>query len=239
VGAAAVSVDIRAEMHAVMVETLLDEAAHHGWDYVARRPCYMPTAHRAYVPGARVVGDCSKGCQFVSWWSPPAPDPMGLGFGPSGNSQTLWLHCTHLAHPSELKVGDFATMGFDGSEHAVCILEAGSDPVCWSFGHQGAPNKYPLSYDRRPQQWLRNPLPDLPLTPEDRLRARTDWFSWMKWIQGEGEWKRYGARNPKVRPNVPKVIGSTAATRNWWLRRARFLAARNHGDKPTTAKLVA
>ena len=228
------SVDIRAEMHAAMTESLADEAAHRNYLYVARRPCYMPTAHRVYVPGIRIVGDCSKGCQFISWWSPPAPDPFGLGFGPGGNSSTLWMHCRHLGSPADLKVGDFATMGIDGSEHAVVIIEAGADPLAWSFGHQGAPNTYRLSYDRRPQQWLRNPLPDLPLTPEDKLRAQTTWFAWMAWAEGEGDWRRYGASNPKVRPNVPKII-----PRAWWIRRAKFLKNRNHGDKPTTAKLAA
>jgi hypothetical protein len=229
-----VSVDIRAEMHDVMIATLADEAAHHDWTYRPIRPCNMPTAHRVFVPGHAVVGDCSKGCQFIPWWSPGAPDPMGMNWGSFGNSQTLWMNCQHLAHPSELRVGDFATMGRDGSDHAVCIIEAGADPRAWSFGHQGAPNSYPLSYDRRPQQWLRFRLPDYVPTAADKLRARTDWFSWMAWYQGEGDWSKYGPQNPTVRPNVPKVIPPS-----WWRRRLRFLAARHHGDKPTTAKLAA
>lgn len=234
------SVDIRAEMHDVMVETIRDELVHRDWIYAPVRPCNMPTAHRVYVPGARVRGDCSKGVQFVAWWSPNAPDPMGMNWGSFGNSQTIWMNCQHLAHPSELRVGDFATMGPDGSDHAVAIIEAGADPLAWSFGHQGAPNSYRLSYDRRPQQWLRFRLPDYVPTKADQLRARTDWFAWMAWYgtaaspNGEGDWLHYRRQDPKVRPNVPKVIPAA-----WWARRVKFLARRTHGDKATTAKLAA
>ena len=227
------SADIREEMHVAMMASLADEVAHHRWTYRPVRPCGMPTKKRVYVPDIYIDGDCSKGGQFIAWWSPGAPDPMEQNFGPFGNSQTLWMCCQHLARPSELRVGDYTTMGFDGNEHAVCILEAGEDPVAWSFGHQGAPNTYRLSYDRRPQQWLRFRLPDYVPTPQDRLRARTDWFAWMAWYQGEGDWKQYGPTNPKVRPNVPKVIPLS-----WWRRRARFLAARHGGDPATTHHLA-
>ncbi len=223
------SADIRAEMHDVMRATLADEAAHHNWLYAPVRPCNMPTQHRVFVPGLRIRGDCSKGGQFIAWWSPNAPDPFGMNWGSYGNSQTLWMHCSHLGHPSELKVGDYTTMGYSGSDHAVCILEAGADPLAWSFGHRGAPNTYRLSYDRRPQQWLRFRLPDHVPTPADKLRAQTGWFAWMAWYQGEGDWQKYGPQSPAVRPNVPKVIPAT-----WWARRVKFLAARKSGDKATT-----
>lgn len=213
-----------------MLETVADEQVYGDWTYHAVRPCYMPTVARHWQARTKVVGDCSKGCQFVSWWSPPAPDPMGQQWGPNGNSQTLWMNCQHLDHPSELLVGDFVTFGYDGSEHAACVLEAGNDPLLWSFGHPGSPNTYRLSQDRRPQQYLRNPLPDYRPTPDDRLRARTGWFAWMAWYQGEGDWRHHPARDKRVRPNVPRLIPPA-----WWKRRAQFLLRRNTGTKLSLA----
>jgi hypothetical protein len=231
------TVDVRAQMQRVMRSTLEDEAEHGTWGYHAVRPCYMPTPARVWQPRTKVKGDCSKGCQFISYWSPPAPDPMGQGWGPFGNSQTLWLRCQHLDSPWQLKVGDFVTFGRDGHDHAACVLEAGVDPLMWGFGHQGAPNTTRLSWDRRAKQYLRNPLPDYVPTPEDRLRARTGWFAWMAWYGtsdsrpfGEGDWRHHKARDPRVRPNVPRVIPA-----GWWVRRARFLLRRNQANHATAA----
>jgi hypothetical protein len=216
-----VSVDYRAKLGELMRATLADEAARHDWSYAAIRPAYVPSSWR---PGQYVRGDCSKGVQYLCRWA-GAPDPMNQGFDPYGNSQTLWLRLQHLDSASELRVGDIVTFGFDGNEHAAMVLEPGSDPLLWSFGHQGAPNSYRLSYDRRYHQYLRNRLPDYVPTKADRLRARTGWFAWMAWALGEGDWQGYGKANRKVRPNVPKVIPLS-----WWKRRAKFLLNRKRGS---------
>lgn len=223
--------DMRAALHSIMGYGLSEEAALHDWTYDAIRPMPVPTPTRKFLHVAK-RGDCSKGVQYNCWWVPGCPDPMGRGFDPYGNSQTIWLHLHHVAHPSELEVGDPVTFGVAGEEHAAVVLERGADPLMWSFGHQGAPNTYRLSYDKRPQQWLKLPLAAEVITPEDKLRALTGFFSWVAWKQGEGPWKHYGPAKAAVRPNVPKIISQV-----WWARYAKFLANRKKGNTTGTKHL--
>lgn len=220
------SIDYRKRLADLMTAILEDESTHHDWTYHAVRPMYVPNT---WVPGQRVVGDCSKGVQYLCKWAGSPVDPMMGGWGPYGNSGTLWLHCQHLDHASDLLVGDFVTYGNYGSEHAEMVLQPGGDPLDWSFGHQGAPNTRRPSTDWRPMQFLRNPLPNYVPTPDDRLRAKTGYFAWMQWCLGEGGWKGKGKNNPSVRPDVPTRIPV-----DWWVARVKFLAARNKGNKPTT-----
>lgn len=209
----------RQRLHDIMQATLADEAAHHDWYYHAVRPCAVPATWR---PGQIVVGDCSKGVQMLAHWA-NAPDPMGNGFGPYGNSQTIWLKLQHLDHASLLEIGDIITFGSWGAEHAAMVLVPGDNPRLWSFGHQGAPNTYHLSADRRPAQFLRLPIVYVP-TPADRLRARTGWFAWVAWRLGEGDWRHWGPHNAKVRPDVPAKIPN-----EWWARYLLFVANRRRG----------
>lgn len=202
-------------MHA----TVVDEIAHRDWTYAAVRPMPVPAS---WKPGQRVRGDCSKGVQYLAHWA-AAPDPMGNGYGPYGNSSTIWAHLQHLDTPQQLEPGDIVTFGQWGDEHAAMVYTAGSDPQLWGFGHQGAPSFSKLSWDRRPHQFLRLPIVYVP-TADDRLRARTGWFAWVAWKLGEGDWRHHGPANPKVRPNVPKRI-----TVSWWKRYAQFIANRKKG----------
>src|SRR5262249_13183310 len=158
------AIDIRVEMRNLMLETLADEARYRNWTYRAIRPCYVP---HVYYHGEFIKGDCSKGCQFLAFWG-GGPDPMGLHFGPYGNSATMCHHLQHLDSAHELLVGDYVTFGWGGNDHAACVLEPDHDhgnPLLWSFGHQGAPNTYRLSADSRPKQFLRNPVPRYVPTP--------------------------------------------------------------------------
>lgn len=214
--------DERGRLGHLMQATIADEGKSHDWFYDAVRPMAVPGT---WGPGTRVVGDCSKGVQYLCRWA-GVLDPMGMHFGPFGNSQTLATRLQHLDNAGQLLVGDIVTFGVDGSEHAAMVMGAGTaDPLLWSFGHQGAPDSYRLSYDRRESQLLRLPLPYVP-TPVDRLKAKTTWFAWVAWKLGEGDWRAYGAANPHVRPNVPKVIPP-----GWWKRYAAFLAHRHQGNK--------
>lgn len=215
--------DSRNALKKLMTETVADEETHHDWTYRAVRPLYIPSS---WKPGQPVVGDCSWGVKLLCRWA-GAPDPMGTGYSGYGNSQTLWSHLQHLAAPDELQIGDVVTFGFDGDKHAAMVYTPGVDPILWSFGHQGAPEFYRLSADHRPAQYLRNPLPAYVPTPIERLREMTGWFAWVAWRLGEGDWRPYGKTNPVVRPNVPKVIPPS-----WWVRLAKFLAARNQGNPP-------
>lgn len=219
--------DIRAELHRLMLATMFDEAQRHDWDYRAVRPLVVPAV---WKPGDHVVGDCSKGVQYLDRWAGNQFDPMGMGWGPFGNSQTLCLHLEHVASPGDLDVGDDVTFGWAGNEHAAKVLEKGPDPWMWSFGHQGAPNKYRLSWDRRVKQFLRIHVVEPPPTPQEKLRALTGWFSWVAWRLGEGPWRKYGQANANVRPNVPKLIPV-----KWWKEYALFLKNRGGGNNESGA----
>ena len=69
------------------------------------------------------------------------------------------------------------------------------------------------------------PIVDPPMTPQDKLRAMTGFYSWVAWRLGEGPWKHYGELNKTVRPDVPKRISA-----QWWVRYRQFLANRHKGN---------
>ncbi len=217
--------DVRLKMKQLMLATIHDQNVSHTWTYLAVRPLPVPAE---WHPGQKVRADCSKGGQYIAKWG-GSPDPMGRNFDAFGNSSTMTVHLEHLDHPSELKVGDYVTFGPGGDDHAACVMETGTDPLLWSMGHQGAPNSYHLSYDRRERHYLRNPIKIEPTTPQDKLRAKTGYWSWLQWKLGEGAWRHYKPSDPTVRPDVPKRIPL-----RWWRRYARFLRNRKSADNPTT-----
>ena len=217
--------DVRAALAQLMQETLADETTARDWTYDEFRPLTTPA--RPWKPGTKITGDCSKGVQWLCWWA-KAPDPMNNNFGPYGNSQTIWAALQHLDAAGQLLVGDIVTFGPDGDQHAAMVLTPGSDPLLWSFGHQGAPDTYLLSQDSRPAQYLRLPVPKYVPTPQDKLRAQTTWFAWVAWRLGEGGWQPYGKTAKAVRPNVPRLISPS-----WWKRYAAFILARKKGNPPT------
>jgi hypothetical protein len=210
-----------------MVKTLTDQTSHHNWVYEAVRPLPRPTTLRKYSPGQRVVSDCSKGVQFLCWWVPDCPDPMGNGFSTVGNSTTIAMHLKHISDPAQLEIGDPVTFGENGNEHAAIVMERGRDPLLWSDGHMGAPNSYRLSYDRRVHQLLKLPVAGYVPSPADKLRAEKGYWAWVQWRLGEGDWASYGKAIAKVRPDVPKIIPA-----KWWTNLAKFIAARNKPNKP-------
>lgn len=221
--------DKRTKLHSLMKETLADEEAHHDWTYIAVRPMNVPSSWHS---GQRVRGDCSKGVQYLCRWA-DISDPMHMHYGSYGNSETLAATLPHLDHAYELLVGDIITFGIDGSDHAAMVMERGSDPLLWSFGHQGAPNKYHLSQDRRSHQFLRNPLPNYVPTAADRLQAKTGYWSWLQWRLGEGSWAHYPPKAKKVRPHVPRVIPV-----RWWRRYRKFIKNRHTGSPKGTTQMV-
>lgn len=213
--------DLRATLVNLMRVTITDEKTNHTWTYKEIRPLPVPATWR---PGQKVVGDCSKGVQYLCKWA-GAPDPMESNFGPYGNSQTIWLHAQHGIEAKNLLAGDAITFGVNGSEHVTMVLEPGDDPLLWSFGHQGAPETYRLSQDTRPHQLCHLPIPTYVPTPVEQVLSKTGWFSWVAWRLGEGDWKTFGKANPSARPNVPKLIPVT-----WWTRYAQFLLNRTKGS---------
>lgn len=221
------SVDYRAQIVKLMKATIADEAAQHDWTYREIRPIGMPPS--PWHAGQQITGDCSKGAQFLWWWV-GGPDPMGNNYASWGNSSTICSHLQHLYEPKQMLPGDICTVGWNGDLHACVCLLPGADPIVWSFGHQGTPEQYPLSKDTRwPKQYLRVPVPVYNPTPEDELRAMTGYWAWVQWRLGEGSWRHYAPADPKVRPDVPRLIPA-----RWWLMLAKFLAARKQGNKATT-----
>jgi hypothetical protein len=214
--------DVRTELVRLMRATLADRR---NWTYRAVRPLSVPPFWR---PGQHVVADCSKAVQYLCRWS-GAPDPMGNQWGEWGNSTTLAVRLQHLPNPGQLLAGDVVTFGPAGTKHAAMVLEPAFDPLLWSFGHQGAPNTYRLSEDRRVKQYLRLPVPPTPVPDVTALRRRTDWFAWAAWRLGEGDWAIYGPMNAGVRPNVPRMISPA-----WWARWVLFIAARKKPNEATT-----
>jgi hypothetical protein len=208
----------RLKLQQLMVATIADRQH---WFYDEVRPMPVPAA---WAKGQHVKGDCSKGVQYLCRWA-NAPDPMQNNWSPYGNSSTIWLALHHALAASVLQVGDIVTFGNNGNDHAAMVLEAGSDPLLWSFGHQGAPDSYRLSADTRPHQLCVLPIVAPPPTMQDKLRAATGYYAWVAWRLGEGPWKPWGPANKSVRPNVPKLIPMS-----WWRDYVAFLAARKKGN---------
>lgn len=221
---------IRAALQATMQATLADNAAHHNWRYLAVRPEAMTGSRGHYPAGEHIDSDCSKYVQRVCFWTPGAPDPMKNGWGAYGNSSTICSVLEHLARPTDLLPGDPVTFGPNGDEHAAICLEPGPDPLLASDGHEGAPNTYRLSWDRREHQLLRLPVVDYTPTEDEALRAQTGYWAWMQWKLGEGSWRHRKPADPAVRPDVPKTIPPA-----WWAQRKAFLAARRKPNQPTAA----
>jgi hypothetical protein len=216
--------DLRKLLGNTMRETLSDP--HGRWDYEAVRPI-KPFGPRSYEQGRYVKADCSKGVQLICYWTSGVPDPMKESWDGYGNSATLAMRLQHLPLPSFLEVGDIVTFGPGGGDHATMVLESGSNPLLWSFGHPEArPNTYRLSQDPRVHQFLRNPVPIYVPTPDDRLRHMTGYWAWVQWRLGEGSWAHHKPADSKVRPNVPKLIPVA-----WWKQLAVFLANRKKPDK--------
>lgn len=222
---------IRAALQRTMAATAADEAAHANAVYSFWRPMAVPTKTRAYVPGLKWNADCSSGYRDVCWWTPGAPDPFDNGWSSWGNSSTIWMELPHITL-AEAEPGDAVTFGASGDHHVSMLYEKiGSWWDVWNFGRQGQPVIVPLAYEIADHEGMPvtfcKLMDDPPATPEDKLRAKTGFWAWLAWYLGEGRhgWKPYGARNPDVRPNVPKKISA-----DWWAQEKAFVAARNKGN---------
>ena len=126
-------------LHAYMVATAGNAF---GWNYREVRPLVLPPrlAHG-------VDADCSYGVTILCDWA-GVPDPTGGKFDGYGNSVSIYQHLPHIPI-GEAKTGDILLFGPNGAWHATMILQPALDPMLWSHGHQGAPNLYRLSQDKR------------------------------------------------------------------------------------------
>jgi hypothetical protein len=151
---------------------------------------------------------------------------MGRNFDWYGNSSTITAHLRHVGSASELDVGDLISFGRNGEQHVSMVLEPGSDPLLWSFGHPGSPNTYRLSADKREKHFLKLGLPPHVPTKIEKIREKKGYWAWVQWKLGEGDWRGYGKANEKVRPDVPKRIPL-----DWWKLYAKFLLNRKKANK--------
>lgn len=213
----------RQRLHDLMTQTVADEKKSSTWTYRAVRPLSVPVSWKV---GQRVTGDCSKGVQMLCRWA-GAPDPMRNSYSAYGNSSTIWAVLPRI-NKSQLEVGDIVLFGPNGNDHAAMVYQVDADPMLWSFGHQGAPNFYRLSYDSREKSYRKLMLDPAP-GPADKLRAETGYWAWLAWRLGEADWHGYGKANPSVRPNVSRLIPGS-----WWVQLAQYLANRKRANEATT-----
>lgn len=215
---------IRKQIKALMAETAAD---HNRWTYEAVRPAPMPP--KPWHPGMAVVGDCSKGCQYLAYWA-DAPDPMHNGFSSIGNSTTLWLNLPHIDR-DDIDVGDIVVFGPD--HHACMIFSLDPDPEVWNFGTQGQPVITTLSREvaghRGMDYWFCALLPKGVGPSPEKIRSSTGFYAWVAWKLGEGPWKPYGPADNAMRPAVPRRIPV-----GWWTRYRSFLRNRRRGNKATS-----
>lgn len=232
----------RKDMARLMKESVDDQAAHGNYDYVFARPQSVKVPI-TYKPGKKIELDCSDYCRFIAWNAKVPDDPAGTDYADYGNSNYIWLHLPHAASLEDVQVGDIFTFGYYAGERHACMaynIKDKKNPIVANMGTDGQPVFRTLQQEIDGHRGMTVTLckiklpPDPPATPEDKLRAKTGFYAWFKWIQGEGEWKHYGPKNPEVRPDVPKNIGLRRP--KWWARRVQFLARRKKGDKPTSKR---
>lgn len=195
------------------------------------RPQTIPPA---YVPGMKLVLDCSDYCRFVVRAAGVDDDPAGNDWASFGNSSSIWTHLHHV-DLKDAQPGDIVTFGYwTGEKHACILLDRDAKTGQWrvgNFGKQGQPVITWLAHEMAFHHGMtmtvcRLNVVEPPPTPEGRLRAETGFYHWVAWKLGEGAWKKYGKANKTVRPDVPFVISPV-----WWKRYAVFLKNRKKGNK--------
>lgn len=214
-----------------MASTVGSQARIGNWRYAMWRPQDVRYT-AAQVVTDTIESDCSSGVRILCH-AADAPDPAGNGYASWGNSSTCWAHLHHIDF-ADLQPGDMATFGYSTGEHHIWMAWrklANGDWEGWNHGRPGQPQKTLLSAEKAAHAgmtvtYLSLGVPDPPPTPEDKLREKTGFYSWVAWKLGEGPWKKYGKARPKVRPHVPRVIPV-----KWWRQYAAFLRARKKPNK--------
>jgi len=214
-----------------MASTVGSQARIGNWRYAMIRPQDVQLT-ASQIAAQPVESDCSSGVRILCH-AADAPDPAGLSYAPYGNSSSIWAHCHHI-DLADVQPGDMATFGYWSGEHHVCMFwekTSGGDWYVWNHGAPGQPIRSTLSRERdwhspMTVTYVSLGVPDPPPTPEDKLREKTGFYSWVAWKLGEGPWRKYGKASPKVRPHVPRVIPV-----KWWRQYAAFLRARKKPNK--------
>lgn len=211
----------------LMEQTAADQAKHGNWTYRAVRPQVIITDYT----GQRVESDCSDGVRIIARLAGIKDDPAGNGYQSYGNSSSIWLHLHHI-DLTEVEPGDAGTFGYSSGEHHAFMFHSktANGWLVWNMGTQGQPVIVSLLHEIQGHAGMtltccKANVEDPPLTPIEKLHAKTGFYSWVAWKLGEGPWKHYGAASKTVRPAVPRVIPA-----RWWKDYAAFLLRRKKAN---------
>lgn len=98
--------------------------------------------------GHSISMDCSESVTLLCKLA-GLKDPNGFGYNGYGYTGTLLNHLPHYSRASNAHVGAIAIFGAGTGEHAVMVMERGSDPVVFSHGFSGGPLALRLSTEKR------------------------------------------------------------------------------------------
>ena len=114
-----------------------EEAKHHDLIYVEVRPFALPPRFRFIYRIRRYFwhGDCSSAI-ILLYWLAGGRDPSGNNFSGAGNTTSFLQHGKEIAL-NQVLAGDVIVYA---DVHAVLVVEAGPDPLCFSHGEPGDPH---------------------------------------------------------------------------------------------------
>lgn len=75
-------------------------------------------------------------------------DPNGLGYKGDGFTGSWLQHLRHIGR-LDVQLGDLIVFGSGEGDHGVAVMEVHADPVVFSHGFEGGPQKLPLSVEAR------------------------------------------------------------------------------------------
>lgn len=137
----------RLHLHALMRLLIAHEPEVH---YGQMRP--MVNVHTA-APRFPLTMDCSESVTMLCKWAGLA-DPNGLGYGGTGNTETLYGHLPHYHDPRAAMVGALVTFAVPtmplGGQHVCMVLEPHPyDPLLFSHGQERGPLAIRLQAERQ------------------------------------------------------------------------------------------
>lgn len=89
------------------------------------------------------------------------------------------------------------------------------------LGHGDVPNQYSGHWDPGALMWDALLARAALKSDNAELKNREGFWAWWAWWLGEGDWKPYGPRDARTRPNVPRTIPS-----GWWAKAQVIMAGR-------------
>jgi len=122
--------DVRKQLVKWALWAVNDQNLHDDWHYQESRPFHL-------VNFPPFIFDCSGAVTWI-YWKAGAQDPNRLNFSGYGNTDSLYARGRHITK-SQAKAGDVIILGLDPTIHAVLIVQAGPDPLCFSHGEPGNP----------------------------------------------------------------------------------------------------